>query len=105
MNRQQTAILNQVGLAAPSKPDLSSDEALLTALDSRNLAARKAEKDAVAGRIAEALKLAANFSNRKCSSSRLRKRRCTPRTRSGNGWSARRRRCSHALANGPVQVS
>jgi len=40
------------------KPDLSSDEALLAALDYRNLAARKAEKDAVAGRIADALKLA-----------------------------------------------
>ena len=54
----------------PQSSDLSSDEALLAALDHRNLAARKAEKDAVAGRITPTpLSSRRNSSNQKCSSS------------------------------------
>jgi hypothetical protein len=56
---QQDAILRDSGLAAPVKPDTGTDTAILTALDARNLATRKAEVDAVAGRVANALKAAA----------------------------------------------
>jgi hypothetical protein len=56
---QQQRILGEVDLSTPVKPDTSTDIAILVALDSRNLAARKAETDAVAGRVANVLKAAA----------------------------------------------
>lgn len=102
---QQSAILDQVGLAAPAKPDLSSDEALLTALDFRNLAARKAEKDAVAGRISDALRLAAQLLEPKVQFVAIEKI-----TLHSPGevrqWAERQEKTLlAALANGPVQVS
>jgi hypothetical protein len=57
--QQQEAILHDVGIAAPSKPDTASDSTILAALDWHNLATRKAEADAVSGRVANALKTAA----------------------------------------------
>lgn len=56
---QQDTILKSVGLAAPTKPDTASDSTILVALDARNLATRKAEADAVSGRVANALQAAA----------------------------------------------
>jgi hypothetical protein len=56
---QQRKILADVDLTTPIKPDTSTDTTILGALDSRNLATRKAEADAVPGRIANALKAAA----------------------------------------------
>jgi hypothetical protein len=56
---QQDKILQNVGLAAPAKPDTASDSTILVALDARNLATRKAEADAVPGRVANALQAAA----------------------------------------------
>lgn len=56
---QQQKILADVDLTTPIKPDTSTDTAILAALDGRNLATRKAEADAVAGRVANALKAAA----------------------------------------------
>jgi hypothetical protein len=44
---------------APIKPDTASDATILAALDTRNLSARKAEADAVSGRVASALNAAA----------------------------------------------
>lgn len=56
---QQEKILLDVGLATPTKPDTGSDSTILIALDGRNLATRKAEADAVPGRVAKALQAAA----------------------------------------------
>jgi hypothetical protein len=56
---QQDKILQNVGLAAPAKPDTASDSTILVALDARNLDTRKAEADAVPGRVANALQSAA----------------------------------------------
>ena len=56
---QQETILQSVGLAAPVKPETGSDSTILSALDARNLATRKAEVDAVPGRVANALNAAA----------------------------------------------
>jgi hypothetical protein len=56
---QRQKILADVDLAAPVKPDTGTDLTILAALDSRSLATRKAEADAVAGRVANALKAAA----------------------------------------------
>lgn len=54
-------ILSEVGLTAPAKLDVSSDEALLSSLDQSPLAARQAQGDAVAGRIQRVLELAAKM--------------------------------------------
>ena len=56
---QQETILQNVGLAVPAKPDTGSDSTILSALDARNLATRRAEADAVSGRVANALRAAA----------------------------------------------
>jgi hypothetical protein len=56
---QQEKILHDVGVVAPVKPDTASDATILAALDTRNLSARKAEADAVSGRVASALNAAA----------------------------------------------
>jgi hypothetical protein len=56
---QQQKILADVDLTTPVKPDTSTDATILAALDSRNLVTRKAEADAVPGRVAHALKAAA----------------------------------------------
>jgi hypothetical protein len=56
---QRQKILADVDLIAPAKPDTSSDLTILAALENRNLATRKAEVDAVSGRVGNALKAAA----------------------------------------------
>lgn len=58
---QQEKILGDVGIVAPTKPDTASDTTILAALESRNLATRKAEADAVSGRGAHALNSAASL--------------------------------------------
>ena len=55
----RAGILADVGLAAPTAVDLSSDTALLTALDARPLSARQADADAVQGRVQRAIAQAA----------------------------------------------
>ncbi|MFL6387117.1 MAG: BREX system P-loop protein BrxC [Terriglobales bacterium] len=103
--QQKAAILAQVGLKVPSKPDLSSDEALLAALDARNLVARKAEKDAVAGRIADALKLATQLLEPKVQFVSLEKRTLHSPDEVRQWVQRQERTLLAALANGPVQVS
>lgn len=51
----QARILGHVGLAAPSPPDVSTDQTLLAALDGESIGARAAAADAVAGRLQRAL--------------------------------------------------
>jgi hypothetical protein len=53
------SILAQVQLRAPQAPDVSTDEALVGELERASLATRRAEADAVAGRLSMALELAA----------------------------------------------
>jgi hypothetical protein len=103
--QQKAAILAQVGLKVPSKPDLSSDEALLAALDARNLVARKAEKDAVAGRIADALKLATQLLEPKVQFVSLEKRTLHSPDEVRQWVQRQEKTLLAALANGPVQVS
>jgi hypothetical protein len=101
----QTRILGDVGLVAPSKPDLSTDAALVTALDARNLAARRAEADAVAGRVDTALKQAAQLLEPKVQFVALEK--ATLHTEAEvRQWSARQEAALlAALKSGPVQVA
>ena len=101
----QTRILGDVGLAAPTKPDLSTDAALVTVLDTRNLAARRAEADAVAGRVSTALKQAAQLLEPKVQFVALEK--ATLHTEAEVlQWAARQEAALlAALKSGPVQVA
>jgi hypothetical protein len=58
---QQTGILAAVGLTAPVKPDVSSDEALGRHLDGRPLKVTLAERDAIPGRVQQAIERAAKL--------------------------------------------
>ncbi len=58
---ERSRILSEVGLAAPQKLDVSTDESLIAALDRESIAARQAEAAAVGGRVQQALELAAKF--------------------------------------------
>jgi len=57
----QPRILKEVALEAPAKPDLSSDQALVTALDAKNLSARRTEAEAVPARVERARRQAAQL--------------------------------------------
>ncbi len=58
---RQADILNAVGLVAPVKPDVSSDEALGRYLDSRPFRIALAERDAIPGRVQQAIERAAKL--------------------------------------------
>src|SRR5262249_42557121 len=58
---ERARILGEVGLAAPEKLDIGSDDALIASLDRRSIAARQSEVAAVPGRVQRALELAAKF--------------------------------------------
>ncbi|MEW6166677.1 MAG: BREX system P-loop protein BrxC [Pseudomonadota bacterium] len=57
----RAAILNSVGLTEPAPVDVSTDENLATTLQSRNLSAMRAECDAIAGRMTQAIERAARL--------------------------------------------
>ena len=57
----QDAIKTAVGLSAPSKPDIASDDALVGHLDQKPLSNIQAEIDAIAGRVALAIERAARL--------------------------------------------
>jgi hypothetical protein len=54
-------VLSEVGLAPPTKPDLSTDQALLEHLERRPLASLQTEVAAIAGRVAQAIERAARL--------------------------------------------
>ncbi len=58
---QHAAILRDVGLQAPVKPDVASDEALSQQLDIHPLRVVQAERDAIAGRVQQAIERAAKL--------------------------------------------
>ncbi|MGH9770851.1 MAG: BREX system P-loop protein BrxC, partial [Candidatus Acidiferrales bacterium] len=100
----RASILSQVGLTAPSKPDLSDDSRLLAALDNRNLSARRAEADAVGTRVENALRKAAQLLEPKVRFVPI--ERATLRTPEDvQGWAERMSETLlNALREGPVQV-
>jgi hypothetical protein len=57
----QNSIKSSVGLTAPSKPDVATDEALANTLDRKPLAGILAEVDAVTGRVNQAIERAARI--------------------------------------------
>jgi len=55
----RNAVLAEVGLRAPVAPNVSTDQALATHLDTRSLSAAQAEIDAISGRVSQAIQRAA----------------------------------------------
>lgn len=99
------AILAAVGLIAPAKPGLATDEQLLATLDAKPLPSMRAEIDAVAGRVARAIEQAAKLLEPKVQAVAL-ERATLHDTAEIEAWLDRQRtRLVEAVANGPVLVS
>lgn len=60
-SEDQENITAAVGLTAPSKPDVTTDEALASVLDRKPLSGIQAEIDAIAGRVNQAIERAARL--------------------------------------------
>lgn len=101
---QQSEILTAVGLAWPPALDVSSDEALLAALDRSRLSARLAEADAVAGRVERAIETAAKLVDPQSTVISL--ERATLRTEADvEAWLGRQRRTLlEGIQRGPVII-
>jgi hypothetical protein len=99
---QQAAILSAVGLTAPVKPDVSSDEALGRHLDARPLKVALAERDAIPGRVQQAIERAAKLLEPKLRAVSI--ERATLRNEEDvNQWLIRQKAALlQALKDGPV---
>jgi hypothetical protein len=102
---QKTAILSAVGLAMPVKPDVTSDEALGRHLDGRPLGVAVAERDAIPGRIQQAIERAAKLLEPKVQMVTL--ERSTLRTQQEvDAWLDRQKsKLLDGLKHGPVMVN
>ena len=89
----QDSIKSAVGLTAPSKPDVATDEALADTLDRKPLAGIQAEIDAIAGRVNQAIERAARLLEPKVQTVTLERSTLRDRLRSKPGSSGRRRCC------------
>jgi hypothetical protein len=100
----QARILKDAGLEAPSKPDLGSGQALLSALDAKNLAARRTEAEAIPARAERARQQAAQLIEPKIQFIPV--DRSVLRTGADvDAWLASQRtKLMAALKSGPVQV-
>ena len=104
-NRAKAAILSDVGLAIPVKPDVSSDEALGRHLDARPLKVAVAERDAIPGRIQQAIERAAKLLEPKVQMISL--ERSTLRSKEDvDAWLNRQKvKLLEGLKRGPVLVN
>jgi hypothetical protein len=101
---QCAKILSDVGFIAPAKPDTSTDKAILSELQNRNLATRRAEIDAVPGRIGNALRAAAILLEPKVRGIAV-ERTLLKTPEDVRQWAARQEKTLLAAINdGPVQV-
>lgn len=102
---QQATILGEVGLQAPSKPDVTTDEALVRLLDVRPLRVAQAERDAIAGRMQQAIERAARLLEPKVQTVTL--DRSTLHTEQEiDAWLGRQKeRLVAALKAGPVLIN
>ena len=98
------AIQEEVGLAAPSTPDVSTDELLADRLDRVPLEAMQAEIDAISWRVAQAIERAAKILEPRIRSVSL-ERATLRNTAEVDDWVERQRQSLHAaVADGPVLV-
>jgi hypothetical protein len=100
----QSRILADVGLQPPAKPDVSDDEALLAALDSKDLEARNTEAEAIPARAARALQIAARLLEPKVQFVTLDHAVVRSESEIDAWWGRQRQRLIGALAQGPVQI-
>jgi hypothetical protein len=100
----QAAIQQSVGLVRPTKPNISSDEALVAYVDAHPLATLQTEIDAVAGRLQLAIERAAQKLEPQVQAVAL--ERVTLRTEDDvNAWLERTKvRLTEAVRRGPVLV-
>jgi hypothetical protein len=101
----RAGILASVGLSPVAALELSTDDALLSALDARSLSAREAETDAVPGRVQKALEQAARLLEPKVRSIAI--ERSTLATPADvDAWTERQKKTLvEAIKDGPVLVS
>lgn len=101
---EQQAILGEVGLVAPSPPDVSSDDKLAALLEARPLSAAQAEIDAVASRVSHAIQRAAKRLEPEVQTVTL--ERMTLRTETDvDAWLDRqKKRLLDALKKGPALI-
>jgi hypothetical protein len=100
----QARILKDAGLEPPAKPDLSSDQALLSALDAKNLAARRTEAEAVPARVEKTRRQAAQLIEPKIQFVSL-DRRVLKTEADVDAWlGSQRTRLIEAVKSGPVQI-
>jgi hypothetical protein len=97
-------ILAEVGLHAPVKEDLSSDELLVKALDARPLGARVAEGDAVSTRVSRALEAAAKLLEPKVQKIKLESATLHNDNEIEQWMERQRKTLASALKNGPVFI-
>ena len=102
---EQDAIANDVGLIAPEKPNVSTDEDLVKYLDKHPSASARAETDAVPARIAQAIERAARLREPQVRPVAL--ERATLRdTADVEAWIERQKQTLlNAVAEGPVLVN
>ena len=101
---QQATIQQEVGLAAPTAPDVSTDEALADRLDRVPLDAMQAEIDAVAGRVAQAIERAAKLLEPEVQTVPLERATLKDAAEVDHWVERQRQRLHDAVANGPVLV-
>ena len=101
----QSAIKEAVGLRAPTKPEVSNDEALVAHVDQMPLSSAQAEIDAIPGRVARAIERAAKLLEPKVQTIAL--ERSTLRDAAEvEAWTERQKvTLLDAVAKGPVLVS
>lgn len=99
------AILDAVGLIEPTPTDVSSDEALVDALNRRSLGTLRAECDAISGRVSQALERAAKLLEPKVQSVAV--ERATLKSEAEvDAWLNRQRtKLLEGLKHGPVLVN
>jgi hypothetical protein len=101
---QQGGILSAVGLVAPVKPDVSSDEALGQHLDARPLRVALAERDAIPGRVQQAIERAAKLLEPKVRSVAI-ERATLCNEEDVNQWLTRQKlTLLQAIKDGPVLI-
>lgn len=100
----QNAIMAEVGLSVQMQPSVKTDDDLATYLDSHSLAAARAETDAIAGRVSQAIHRAAKLLEPKVQTVTL--ERSTLRSEADvNAWLDRqKKRVLDALKQGPVLI-
>ena len=101
----QGAIKEAVWLKAPTKPEVSNDDALVSHLDQNPLSSVQTEIDAIPGRVAQAIERAAKLLEPKVQTIAL--ERSTLRDAAEvEAWTERQKKTLiDAVANGPVLVS